>query len=86
MSAVIKIPAELEKRIAGVATAQGKNVEQVAIEALTMVFDPESDAEDARTLQALEGVRKGTGRPAREVLEEIRGMLGIPQDATRPIS
>ena len=83
MSATITIPAELEQRITGVAAAQGKNLQQVAIEALAMIFDPE-EYEDARTLRALESVRKGEGRPAKEVLEEIRVMLGIPADAKRP--
>ncbi|MGH9835856.1 MAG: hypothetical protein ACREBD_07540 [Blastocatellia bacterium] len=83
MSATITIPADLEQRIAGVAAAQGKNLQQVAIEALEMIFDPE-ELEDARTLRALESARRGAGRPAKEVLEEIRLMLGIAVDAKRP--
>ncbi|MEP7337053.1 MAG: hypothetical protein ABI977_04865 [Acidobacteriota bacterium] len=83
MSATITIPAELEQRITGFAAAQGKNLQQVAIEALAMIFDPE-EYEDARTLRALEAARRGEGRPAKEVLEEIREMLGIPADAQRP--
>ena len=83
MSATITIPASLEQRITGVAAAQGKNIQQVAIEALAMIFAPE-EYEDARTLQALESARRGEGRPAKEVLEEIRVMLGIPADAKRP--
>ncbi len=83
MSATITIPADLEQRIAGVAAAQGKNLQQVAIEALEMIFDPE-ELEDARTLRALEGARRGAGRPAKEVLEEIRLLLGISVDAKRP--
>ena len=42
-------------------------------------------------LEAIEGIRKGLesmkagrGRPAHEVLEEIRVMLNIPADAKRP--
>lgn len=84
MSATITIPAELEQRIAGVAAAQGKNFEQMAIEALEMVFDPETELEDARTLRALESARRGEGRSVKEVLEEIRAMLGVPADAKRP--
>lgn len=84
MSATITIPADLEQRIAGVAAAQGKNLQQMVIEALAMVFDPEEELEDARTLRALESARKGEGRPAKEVLEEIRLFLGIPIDAKRP--
>jgi len=82
MSATITIPANLEQRITGVAAAQGKNLQQVAIEALAMIFDPE-EYEDARTLRALDAVRRGELRPAKEVLEEIRMMLGIPADAKR---
>jgi predicted transcriptional regulator len=84
MSVTITIPADLEQRIAGVAAAQGKNVQQIAIEALEMIFDPAEELEDARTLRALESARRGEGRPAKEVLEEIRLMLGIPIDAKRP--
>jgi len=84
MSVTITIPADLEQRIAGVAAAQGKNVQQIAIEALEMIFDPTEELEDARTLRALESARRGEGRPAKEVLEEIRLMLGIPIDAKRP--
>jgi len=32
----------------------------------------------------LEAMKAGRGRPAREVLEEIRVMLNIPPDAQRP--
>jgi predicted transcriptional regulator len=84
MSATITIPADLEQRIAGVAAAQGKNVQQMVIEALAMIFDPAEELEDARTMRALESARRGEGRPAKEVLEEIRLMLGIPIDAKRP--
>jgi predicted transcriptional regulator len=84
MSVTITIPADLEQRIAGVAAAQGKNVEQIAIEALEMIFEPAEELEDARTLRALKSARRGEGRPAKEVLEEIRLMLGIPVDAKGP--
>lgn len=84
MSATITIPADLERRIAGFAAAQGKNLEQIVIEALAMIFNPAEELEDNRTLRALESARRGEGRPAREVLEEIRLMLGIPIDAKRP--
>lgn len=85
MSATITIPADLEQRIAGFAATQGKNFQQVAIEALAMVFDPAPGGlEDALTLRALNSARRGEGRPAKEVLEEIRVMLGIPVDAKRP--
>ncbi len=84
MSATITIPAELEQRIAGIAAAQGKNIEQMAIEALEMVFDPEAELEEAKIFSALERARRGEGRPAKEVLDEIRLMLGISLDAKRP--
>jgi predicted transcriptional regulator len=84
MSATITIPADLEQRIAGFAAAQGKNLQQMAIEALALIFDPAEELEDARTLRALESARRGEGRPAKEVLEEIRLMLGIAVDAKRP--
>lgn len=86
MSATITIPADLEQRITGFAATQGKNFQQVAIEALAMVFEPASaeELDDARTLRALNSARRGEGRPAKEVLEEIRLMLGIPADAKRP--
>ncbi len=84
MSATITIPADLEQRIAGFAAAQGKNLEQIALEALAMIFIPVEELEDARTLRALESARRGEGRPAKEILEEIRLMLGIPADAKRP--
>lgn len=40
--------------------------------------------EEARTLRALANAKSGKGRPAREVLEEIREILNIPADAKRP--
>ena len=79
MSVTITIPAELEQRIAGVAAAQGKNLEEIAIEALEMIFDPAAEIEDSKTLRALENARKGEGRPAREVLEEIRVLSCAPR-------
>lgn len=84
MSATITIPAELEQRIGLFAAAQGKNLQQVTIEALELIFDP-NELEDARTLRALESARRGEGRPAKEVLEEIRMMLGISADAKRAV-
>jgi len=84
MSATITIPADLERRIAGLAAVQGKNLQQVVVEALAMLFDPSVELEDTKTLRALESARRGEGRPAKEVLEEIREMLGIPADAKRP--
>lgn len=72
MSATITIPADLERRIAGFAAAQGKNLQQIAVEALVMIFDPAEELEDARTLRALESARRGEGRPAKEAMEEIR--------------
>lgn len=84
MSLTITIPAELERRIGMLAEAQGKKPQQITIEALEMVFDP-NELEDARTLRALESARKGEGRPAKEVLEEIRLMLGISAEAVRPV-
>ena len=84
MSATITIPADLEQRIAEFAAAQGKNLQQMAIEALVMIFDPAEELQDARTLRALESARRGKGRLAKDVLEEIRVMLGIPADAKRP--
>ncbi len=83
MSLTITIPADLERRIGVLAEAQGKNPHQITIEALEMVFDP-NELEDARTLRALESARRGEGRPAKEVLEEIRIMLGISVEAKRP--
>jgi hypothetical protein len=77
VSATITIPADLERRIAGFAAAQDKSLEQMVIEALAMIFNPAEELEDERTLLALEGARRGEGRPAREALEEIRLMLGI---------
>jgi len=84
MSTTITIPAELEQRIRVFAAAQGKNLQQITLEALEMIFDPD-EREDARTLRALESARNGEGRPAKEVLEEIRIMLGISADAKRPV-
>jgi predicted transcriptional regulator len=84
MSATITIPADLEQRIAGFAAAQGKSLQQITIEALALLFDSAEELEDARTLRALESARRGEGRPAKEVLEEVRLMLGISVDAKRP--
>ncbi len=42
MSTTITIPAELEKKIAGRAAAQGKDVEQFALEALERAVDSPS--------------------------------------------
>ncbi|MGH9802215.1 MAG: hypothetical protein ACRD82_17775 [Blastocatellia bacterium] len=83
MSATITIPAALEQRIGVLAAAQGKNLQQITIEALEMVFDPD-ELEDARTLRALESAGRGEGHPAKEMLEEIRAMFGISADAKRP--
>lgn len=84
MSLTITISAELERRIGMLAEAQGKNPQQITIEALQMVFDP-NELEDARTLRALESARKSEGRPAKDVLEEIRIMLGISAEAVRAV-
>jgi len=80
MSTTITIPADLEQRITGVAVAQGKNLQQIAIEALEMIFDPAEGLEDARTLRALESAKRGEGRSAKDVLEEIRVVLGFRRD------
>ncbi len=37
--------------------------------------------EESRTLRALANARRGKGRPAQEVLEEIRGILNVPANA-----
>ena len=42
MSTTFTIPTELEKKIAGRAATQGKNVEQFALEALERAADPPS--------------------------------------------
>ena len=39
--------------------------------------------EEAKTLRALTKTKSGRGRPAQEVLEEIRGILKVPADAKR---
>ena len=39
--------------------------------------------EEAKTLRALANSKSGRGRPAQEVLEEIRGILNVPADAKR---
>lgn len=66
MSLTTTIPAELEQRIGMLAEVRGKNPQQITIEALEMIFDP-NELEDARTLRALESARKGEGRPAKDI-------------------
>lgn len=40
--------------------------------------------EEAKTLRALANAKSGKGKPAQEVLGEIREILNIPTDAKRP--
>lgn len=40
--------------------------------------------EEAKTLRALANAKSGKGKPAQGVLEEIREILNIPSNATRP--
>jgi hypothetical protein len=49
-----------------------------------MIFDQAEELEDVGTLQPLEIARRGKGRPAKEVSEEIRSMLGTPVNANCP--
>lgn len=84
MQTTITLPPDLAQRIAGFADIHGGNLQEVAVEALTMIFEPSEEVEHARTLRAIESARRGEGRPAKEVLEEIRIMLGIATDARRP--
>ncbi len=39
--------------------------------------------EESRTLRALASAKSGRGKPALEVLEEIRGILNVPADTKR---
>ncbi len=39
--------------------------------------------EDAKTMRALANARAGKGRPAQDVLEEIRAILKLPAEAKR---
>ena len=64
----ITIPTELERRIAGRAAAQGKQIEQVAAEALIKTFDQLDDYE--ATEISLQQVREGKTRPIREFLAD----------------
>lgn len=73
----ITIPTELERRIADRAAAQGKQIEQVAAEALIMTFDQLDDYE--ATEISLQQVREGKTRPIREFLEELRQEFGFPE-------
>lgn len=75
MQATITLPPDLAQRIEGFAASHGKNLQQVAVEALTVIFDSMEVGEE-RTLRALESARRGEGRPAKEVLAEIRNLLG----------
>lgn len=40
--------------------------------------------EDAKTLRALASARSGKGRPAHEVLEELRAILKLPANTKKP--
>ena len=77
MSTTITIPTELEQKIAGRAAAQGKDFQQVAIEALTMTFDQLEEHE--AMLLSLNQVREGKTKPVREFLEELRQEFGLPE-------
>ena len=71
MQATITLPPDLAQRIAGFAAIHGKNLQEVAVETLTMIFEPSEEVEHARTFQALESARNGEGQLAQEVLSEI---------------
>lgn len=43
-----------------------------------------NSVEDAKTLRALASARSGKGRPAHEVLEELRAILKLPAEAKKP--
>ena len=77
MSTTITIPTELEQKIAGRAAAQGKDFQQVAIEALTMTFDQLEEHE--AMLLSLRQAREGKTKPVREFLEELRQEFGLPE-------
>ncbi|HMV51907.1 MAG TPA: hypothetical protein PLD20_08385 [Blastocatellia bacterium] len=77
MSLTITIPSGLEHRIAGRAAAQGKLLEQVAVEMLEMTLDQLEDYE--ATEDSLAQVRAGQTRPIREFLEELRQEFGFPE-------
>ena len=49
----IQIPDDLARGLEGIATAQMKTVEQVAVESLRLLFDPRSPAEVLRTFREL---------------------------------
>ncbi|MGH9835857.1 MAG: type II toxin-antitoxin system RelB family antitoxin [Blastocatellia bacterium] len=76
MSATITIPADLEQRIAGRAAAQGKQLEQVAVEMLEMTLDQLEDYE--ATEISLTQARAGKTKPMRQFLEELRQEFGFP--------
>lgn len=76
MSATITIPANLEQRIAGRASARGKQFEEVAVEILEMSLDRLDDYEATET--SLAQVRAGKTKPMREFLEELRQEFGFP--------
>lgn len=77
MSVTITIPSGLEQRIAGRAAAQGKLLEQVAVEMLEMTLDQLEDYE--ATEDSLAQVRAGQTRPIREFLEELQQEFGFPE-------
>jgi predicted DNA-binding protein len=79
MSITITLPLELERRIAHRATAHGKLVADVALEALTKTFDELENYE--ATLLSLAQVREGKTRPLKEFLEELRQQYGLPEQS-----
>lgn len=64
----ITIPAEIEQRLGERAAAQGKQIEEVAAEALIMTFNQLDDYE--ATEISLQQVREGKTRPIREFLND----------------
>ncbi|MBL8188127.1 MAG: hypothetical protein JNK38_08970 [Acidobacteria bacterium] len=76
MSVTITIPAELEHRLAGRASARGKQFEEVAVEILERSLDQLDDYE--ATEASLAQARAGKTKPMREFLEELRQEFGFP--------
>jgi hypothetical protein len=62
----------------------GKKTSTGSDRSTELFFDQAEEFEDVGTLQPLEIARRGEGRPAKEVPEEIRLILGTPVNANCP--
>jgi antitoxin ParD1/3/4 len=81
----IHLPADLEQFVQAKVRSGRFSSSDEAITAAVRLLRQQEEAEEARVLegirQGLEDMRAGRGRPADEVLADIRRELNLPTDA-----